>query len=495
MNQLFHSSPLRNANQALNYESGSLKVYLLSLLLLLRGLTLAITLIALLTNDPVLIGIAGGMMFSSFALGSGLKSRGHLRPSTIVAATFALQFAFTNAIAMSAYNKPSESRYLIYAHPEFFFTASLIGLAGGLALWLGIALTEQRRISMNSSAGLLQVRLIVPERMTRPIILAVLIASIILNAFAPIEKLGILRDIVSLLPFLTVFLWARLLDLKERSAWIFLYVMITGLAAHAFFFSFLRISMIMPVVFAALGLLFAHGLKFLASVRIVPLAFLLILFASVFTVFGDIRHSASVGVERYYIIRDKLQEEEEEDDHFTLIGRISTVNQLTQVVRLTDENGFYGGATLDYLTYVFIPRFLWADKPIIAKGQWFAAEIGQGSWLESGLFSNSINMTIPGEFYLNFGWIGTILGCFVVGAILGLIHRAVASGGPNDLVGGAILAYVFWISTTLGADLQIMVTLLGMYLLFVAISFALHVLKEFGRPPQAPPISVLSHPS
>src|ERR1700730_5055487 len=196
-------SRLRVANEALYSESGTSKAYLLSLLLLLRVLTVAISLIALLTADPVLIGIAGGMMFSSFALGS-IQSGGGLRPSTLVAGTFALQFAFTNAIAMSAYNKPSESRYLIYAHPEFFFIASLIGIAGGLALWLGIALTEQRRMSTNSNPGLLQVRLIVPERMARPIILAVLMVSIILNAFAPIENLGILRDILSLLPLLSI---------------------------------------------------------------------------------------------------------------------------------------------------------------------------------------------------------------------------------------------------------------------------------------------------
>ena len=483
-------SRLRVANEALYSESGTSKAYLLSLLLLLRVLTVAITLIALLTDDPVLIGIAGGMMFSSFALGS-IQSGGGLRPSTLVAGTFALQFAFTNAIAMSAYNKPSESRYLIYAHPEFFFIASLIGIAGGLALWLGIALTEQRRMSTNSNPGLLQVRLIVPERMARPIILAVLMVSIILNAFAPIENLGILRDILSLLPLLSIFLWARLLDLKERSGWIFLYVMIIGLAAHAFFFSFLRISMIMPVAFAALGLLFSHGLKFLGSLRMLPLVFLLILFASIFTVFGDIRSGAPVGLERYYAISDKLQEDQE-DDHFTLIGRLSTVNQLTQVVRLTDENGFYGGATLDYLSYVFVPRFLWPDKPVIAKGQWFAAEIGQGRWLDSGLFSNSINMTIPGELYLNFGWIGMIFGCFVVGSIVGLIHRAVADGGSCDLVGGAILAYVLWLATTLGSDLQIVVTLLGLYVVFVVASFALHVLKEFGSSPRAPEANPLS---
>lgn len=482
----FDSAGLPHLNAAQFIKSESLKQYLLSVLFLINILTLILTALAIQSYDPVLIATTGGIMFGSLALRSILTSKGQLRPSTLIAATFALQFAFANAIAISSYDKPWESQYLVYAVPEFFFTASLIGVVGGLSLWLGVSLTEQRNALAEGKASLLHVRLVVPAHKARGIILIVLFVSVILNTFAPIEKLGTISDMVAMVPIFCTFLWARTLDLKERTGWIVLYILILSLGLQGVFFSYLRLTMLMPVVFATLGLIYRHGIHFLRSTRVLPLLIPLILFALIFHAFEDIRATSSAGLGRYDAIKEQLATAKKDEEQLSLIGRISTVNQLTQVVRLTDDNGFYNGSTLDYLGYVFIPRFVWPDKPLIAKGQWFAAQINGGRWLETGLFSNSINMTIPGEFYLNFGWLGLVLGCFLVGGILGLIHRAVAAGGVYDLVGGAILSYVLWVAATIGADIQTLFSLLAMYLLFVSISFLLQVAKSFGRHSQDP---------
>lgn len=460
---------------------GHLKQYLLSMLALIKVLTIAVAFIAIQAGEPITISLAGGVMFSALALDSVIKSKGHLRPSVLVATTFALQFAFANAIAMSSYNRQDEAKYLVYAVPEFFFTASLVGVIGGLAFWSGITLAEQRKAIINTRVSPIHVRLVVAERKSRPAIFIIFLSATLINIFAPINKLGTIGDLIELLPLLTIFLWARLLTLKEWSAWVVLYIMIMVISVHAFLFSFLRINMIMPVVFAVLGLAYTYRWRFLSSTKIIPLAAVLLLFLSIFVVFGNIRDNISVGVERVFVIKERLQSQDDENS-FTFIGRMSTINQLTQIVRLTDENGFYNGASLDYLSYVFIPRFMWEEKPLVAKGQWFASEIGQGRWLESGRYSNSINMTIPGELYLNFGWVGMVIGCFLAGIILGLIHRAVAGGGAYDLLGGAILAYLLWVAVTAGADIQIIITLLAIYLLFVAFSFALHVLNSLKRP-------------
>jgi hypothetical protein len=108
-----------------------------------------------------------------------------------------------------------------------------------------------------------------------------------------------------------------------------------------------------------------------------------------------------------------------DDEEKSALARASTLNQLSQVVRLQDERGFYGGKTLSYLFFAFIPRFIWPDKPLIMQGRWFALEAGlaynHGEESSLAKVNNSVNMTVAGEFFLNFGFLGVILGMGLIG--------------------------------------------------------------------------------
>ena len=155
-----------------------------------------------------------------------------------------------------------------------------------------------------------------------------------------------------------------------------------------------------------------------------------------------------------------------------LMARLSTFNQLSQVHRLTEEEGFYEGETMGYVIYIFIPRALWADKPLVVPGQWFAAKLGRGTRLEGGGFSNAINMTIPGELYLNFGWPGVIIGMM----FLTLIYFLFWEAADWENISQNILGYAFAFSLLYqavfnGSHFGGVVNLILWYLLFLAMTY------------------------
>ena len=433
-------------------------------------------LVAFAVEGAILMSASSGVVLCGCAMNSMGRQVISVRPSTLVAMTCALQFAFSNARAVASFDTPEQSSYLAYPVSKHFFTAAVIGALGGIAMWLGTRLAEGKGEggSKSPKKNPFRITFVVPEQRARKILLQLLAGSLVVILFVPIDWLGTIGSVIELLPLLVVFLWSRLLDLKQKRGWLILYLMVGGLALHAFFFAFLRVQIVVPVMLAGLGLFSTHGLKFLRSVRLVPMAVLLLVFAGLFSILGEIRNT-STGVGRWNALTEKLGNEGDASG-FTLLGRISTVSQLTQIVRLTEENGFYGGSTMEYLAYVFIPRVVWPDKPLIAKGQWFAEEIDQGRVLDSGQYSNSINMTVPGELYLNFGFSGVIAGCMIAGSLMGLVYRGVSSGGPYDLLGGAMVGYVFFVAATTGADVQVLVTFIAIYLVFVGAYYALEFL-------------------
>ncbi|MGH7624915.1 MAG: hypothetical protein ACREOJ_06335, partial [Gemmatimonadaceae bacterium] len=117
----------------------------------------------------------------------------------------------------------------------------------------------------------------------------------------------------------------------------------------------------------------------------------------------------------------------------------------------------------------------------IAKGAWFALRIGQARLLPDGRITNSINMTIPGELYLNYGWAGVFLGMTFLGAFLSLFwHTTSFWSRPRNVLGTAFGFYLIWpwVGFNLGADLQIFVTLTAVYLILVGAGIGLSSLRR-----------------
>jgi len=78
---------------------------------------------------------------------------------------------------------------------------------------------------------------------------------------------------------------------------------------------------------------------------------------------------------------------------------------------------YQGGWSLGYIPLSYVPRIVWPDKPSIETGIWVTENFGAGPGVKSHTGS-----TWVGEFWFNYGWPGVVLGMFVIGAFLRVLH-------------------------------------------------------------------------
>jgi hypothetical protein len=98
------------------------------------------------------------------------------------------------------------------------------------------------------------------------------------------------------------------------------------------------------------------------------------------------------------------------------------------IVHEVREGGFMMGGTMGYVFYMFVPRILWPEKPVVTRGNWFTYYLGfsdSPAWATS-----STGQTAQGELYWNFGLAGVIIGMFFIGSFLGALWR-VAGEDPH----------------------------------------------------------------
>jgi hypothetical protein len=235
--------------------------------------------------------------------------------------------------------------------------------------------------------------------------------------------------------------------------------------------SYLRFDLLSPFFSLFAGYFIGKGsLKFIFSYRIIPVIAFLVIFSLFFQRLGGSRAHFITAFSQEATASDtkSFTYDDKEEDKGALFERTANIAQLTNVVRLTERNGLYAGSATAPLLAAFIPRFLWPDKPIIQLGAWFAVEIGVATLDEAGRANNSINMTIPGHLFLDFGWIGLIVGCFLFGGFISALWNASlfnssAYNLTGTVWGGYLLLYAM---LGMGSDLQISVSLISAYLTF-----------------------------
>jgi len=231
----------------------------------------------------------------------------------------------------------------------------------------------------------------------------------------------------------------------------------------------------MPFATLILGYFIGKGeIKYLFSFRIFPV----ILIFGIFTAFFQ-----TLGGNRAHFIdafRAPAQTEGgngiryldgEEGASGTALERSSCVAQMSNVIRLTKEKGFYEGRASLPLIAALVPKFLYKDKKVVQLGAWFAVEIEVATIGENGRANNNVNMSIPGELYLDFGYTGVIIGCLLFGALMALFWNASrfthsAYNLTGTLWGGYLLQCAIG---TMGSDLQIAVSLTSTYIVFLMI--------------------------
>lgn len=248
---------------------------------------------------------------------------------------------------------------------------------------------------------------------------------------------------------------------------------------RALFFGFLRGTIAFPL-FAFVGgaILGARSLRPLKHWIFLPIVVAGAMFVWYYGLLGESRQRHKRGWEKVTdmaVYQSRRFDSPDAPPQQTMLVRLTSFNQLSQIGRLVEKNGFYDGRTLEYLRYAFIPRFLWPEKPRIALGAWYALEIGQAVPTADGWYNTSINMSLAGELYLNYGWLAVLLGLLVYGAFYGILWTRTRfwEQGTRNVLGDAF-AVALMGSLVIGAyESAVLVTLVAIYicLFMLAVGF------------------------
>ncbi len=102
-------------------------------------------------------------------------------------------------------------------------------------------------------------------------------------------------------------------------------------------------------------------------------------------------------------------------------GRLNNALTLARVMDLTPSFvPYWGGDTYAPLLTHWIPRFLWANKPVENTGNQFGHRYG---YLDPDDDETSYNLPWLVEMYANFGLPGVLVGMVIAGLVLSLIDR------------------------------------------------------------------------
>lgn len=90
------------------------------------------------------------------------------------------------------------------------------------------------------------------------------------------------------------------------------------------------------------------------------------------------------------------------------LSRGSSSDQGGLVMQLAEQDPLIGTVLIEGLVTIFIPRFLWPDKPVYTPGAWFTWYLGYADSPETATTSTA--MMLSTELYWTFGIFGVIVG-------------------------------------------------------------------------------------
>lgn len=100
------------------------------------------------------------------------------------------------------------------------------------------------------------------------------------------------------------------------------------------------------------------------------------------------------------------------------------------MARTPDEIPFKGGETFFLLPAYLVPRGIWADKPELTQGNWYSL-----NYLNMPSFTTSSTaITVFGEGYIIFGWLGTIIASGLLGLLLAYLYRKTVPVGLEAIL-------------------------------------------------------------
>ena len=451
-------------------------------------LMIGLTVIGWVTHDESLMALA------SFGAGSFYALRDYCNPHerslnvmTFYALFAGFWFGISNYAGFWAEGTVFEPMFFDFEVREFFFESQVIASFAIIFPPL-VYDTIKSTVGPQLSAAVPHVGFEISDQTLLRSTLFFLPVAWLVNYWGlDLSFLGTLASFIGIASYVSIFILSTRWLHPEPPQWpawtrFLPFIIALGEASYAAIFSAQRSQVAWPLIALTMPYILRRRLNIR---RVLIGGCLLLMFAFSFKQLAETRRSM-FGAERIdYAIQRTLNQQEsirtsdttEADEHDTtgvmrLLARLSTFNQLTQIIRLTDQEGFYEGENLGYVIYVFIPRVLWADKPLVAPGQWFASKLGRGTRTDSGGFSNAINMTIPGELYLNFGWIGVTVGLFLMTLFYFLFWEASRWGrSVNNILSYAFAFSLIYQAVFNGSHLGGFINLIIWYILYMVITY------------------------
>jgi hypothetical protein len=120
-----------------------------------------------------------------------------------------------------------------------------------------------------------------------------------------------------------------------------------------------------------------------------------------------------------------------------LLSRTSSAEAGGLVMRLAESDGFIGSVTLTGLDTLFVPRFLWSEKPKFSTGGWFTWYLGRADSPEKA--TSATAMMLGTELYWMYGVAGVVIGMLALSLLYFKVWSYMARRSAHSLVamGGA----------------------------------------------------------
>jgi hypothetical protein len=127
----------------------------------------------------------------------------------------------------------------------------------------------------------------------------------------------------------------------------------------------------------------------------------------------------------------------------TASSRADFIHQIAHIHSLTPSVIPYQyGETYSYFAVALIPRVLWPNKPQAGNANGFFA-VTYGITNEEGAKVTTFGVSILGEAFINFGWLGVLSIMLLQGVIISLLERMF--GGPQSGPGGQAVFIAFFV--------------------------------------------------
>lgn len=137
-------------------------------------------------------------------------------------------------------------------------------------------------------------------------------------------------------------------------------------------------------------------------------------------------------------------------------SRTDFIHQVAYIHSMTpSEIPYQYGRTYSYFAVALIPRALWPGKPQAGSANGFFA-ISYGLLTEEGAKTTTFGMSLLGEAFINFGWLGVILVMFVQGLAISVLERifgSLKSGAGGQAV---FIAFFVFFLNGIGSSAEIL---------------------------------------